>query len=174
MAKHALNLFIKIALFAAVMLLVLKTVHYVEWVNDVISQHISYDNAQKIGKIMSGEPDPEPYEAIDFYISVLINMLISVPILSAIFTAYNGVIHKVSPAYLPEEWALSTLRRLAKIFGFAVLFWALFRFLPYQYVFPDHQTYSSFTMAAIVGFNLLLTIACYRFITKKIISKKSL
>ncbi|HIE5564362.1 TPA: hypothetical protein ACXNQR_004704, partial [Enterobacter kobei] len=72
-----------------------------------------------------------------------------------------------------REWFSSTLRRLAKIFGFTFLFWALFRLLPYQSLFPD-QTYSNFTMAAIVGFQLLLTIVCYWFITKKITTKRSL
>lgn len=74
---------------------------------------------------------------------------------------------------IPREWFSSTLRRLAKIFGFTFLFWALFRLLPYQSLFPD-QTYSNFTIAAIVGFQLLLTIVCYWFITKKITTKRSL
>jgi len=93
--------------------------------------------------------------------------------MSAITTAYSGATHKVSPSGIPREWFSSTLRRLAKIFGFTFQFWALFRLLPYQSLFPD-QTSSNFTMAAIVGFQLLLTIVCYWFITKKITTKRSL
>lgn len=174
MAKHAFSLLIKIALFAAMMLIVAKTLHYDDLVNNFISQHMSFDDAESIGRIVLGEPDPEPYDSINFYISILINTLISVPFLSAVISAYHGVTRKISPACLPKEWAFSTFRRFAKIFVFTLLFWALFRFLPYQAVFPDGETYSGFITTAVVAINLLLTIACYWFITNKISSKRSL
>lgn len=174
MVKCVLSLVLKITLFAAIMLMVAKTLNYDDLVGSFVSQHVSFEDADKIGRMVSGEPDPEPTESIRFYISILINTLISVPILSAIFTAYKGVTHKLSPASLHKEWAFSSLRRFAKIFVFTFLFWALFRFLPYQLVFSGNQTYSAFAMAAIVGFILLITIFCYWVITKKIIIKRSL
>lgn len=174
MAKYALSLLIKITLFAAIMLTVAKTLNYDDLVSSFVSKHVSFDDADKIGRMVSGEPDPEPTESIRFYISILINTLISIPILSAMFTAYNGVTHKLSPASLHKEWAFSSFRRFAKISAFTFLFWALFRFLPYQLMFPGNQTYSAFAMAAIVGFILLITIACYWLIKKKIIIKRSL
>ncbi|PXJ82285.1 hypothetical protein DMR30_23130 [Klebsiella variicola] len=67
--------------------------------------------------------------------------------------------------------AYTTLRRFAKIFSFTILFWIMFRLLPYDSVCPQ-QKYSTFAMAAIVSFHLLLTIACYWFIAKKITTKR--
>lgn len=172
MAKHVLSLFIKIALFAVVMLIVAKVVPYDGVVNS-IKGLFDYQSANKFTHFILGEPDSEVWESLGDYFSILINTLISVPVTSAIITTYSVVTHKVSPAGIPREWGNSTLRRLAKIFGFTFLFWALFRLLPYESLLPD-QTYSNFTMAAIVGFQLLLTIVCYWFITKKITTKRSL
>lgn len=172
MAKHALSLFINIVLFAVVMLIVAEIVPYDGLVNSITGL-FDFQSADKFTRFILGEPDLEVWESLDAYFSILINTLISVPVMSAITTAYSGATHKVSPAGIPREWFSSTLRRLAKIFGFTFLFWALFRLLPYQSLFPD-QTYSNFTMAAIVGFQLLLTIVCYWFITKKITTKRSL
>lgn len=121
-----------------------------------------------------GEPDLEVWESLRDYFGILINTLICVPVLSVIVTAYNVITHRADQSGLTKQWAVSTLRRFAKIFGFTFLFWVLFRFLPFQSVFPDGKTYSTFITAAIMGFNLLLTIACYWFITKKITTKRSL
>ncbi len=172
MAKHVLSLFIKIALFAVVMLIVAKVVPYDGVVNS-IKGLFDYQSANKFTHFILGEPDSEVWESLGDYFSILINTLFSVPVTSAIITTYSVVTHKVSPAGIPREWGNSTLRRLAKIFGFTFLFWALFRLLPYESLLPD-QTYSNLTMAAIVGFQLLLTIVCYWFITKKITTKRSL
>ena len=173
MAKHALSLFTKIALFAVVMLIVAKVIPYDGLVGSLTGL-FDFQSASKVTRYILGEPDLEVWESLRDYFGILINTLISVPILSAIITAYNAITRKVDHPRLPKEWAVSTLRRFAKIFGFTFLFWVLFRFLPYQSFFPDGKTYSTFIMAAFVGFNLLLTIACYRFITKKIITKRSL
>lgn len=172
MAKYALSLLIKIVLFAVVMLIVAKVVPY-EGLVDSITGLFDFQSANKFTRFILGEPDPEVWESLGDYFSILLNTLISIPAMSVIITAYSVVTHNVSPAGFPKEWASSTVRRFVKIFGFTFLFWALFRLLPYQSVFPD-QTYSNFTMAAIVGFHLLLTIVCYGFITKKITTKRSL
>lgn len=172
MAKHALNFFIKIVLFAAIMLLVAKVVPY-NGIVDSVTKIFDFQSAQKFTRFILGEPDSEIWESLDEYFSILINTLISVPVMSAVITAYRSILYKVNPVNIPKEWAISTLRRLAKIFGFTFLFWALFRLLPYQSVFPE-KTYSDFTMAAIVAFQMLLTIVCYWFITRKITTKRSL
>ncbi len=173
MAKHALSLLIKIALFAVVMLIVAKVVPY-DGLVDSITGLFDFQCASKTTRFILGEPDLEVWESLRDYFGILINTLISVPIMSAIITAYNAIIRKELLSGLTKQWTVSTLRRFAKIFGFTFLFWVLFRFLPYRSAFPDGETYSAFTMAAIVGFNLLLTIACYWFITKKITIKRSL
>ncbi|SFU13861.1 hypothetical protein SAMN05192562_10675 [Kosakonia arachidis] len=172
MAKHALSLFIKIALFTAVMLIVAKVIPY-DGLVDSITGLFDFHSASKFTRFILGEPDLEVWESLGDYFSILINTLISVPITSVVITAYRAVTRKVSLINIFREWVGSTRRRFAKIFGFTFLFWALFRLLPYQSIFPD-QTYSDFTIAAIVGFQLLLTIVCYWFIVKKIITKRSL
>ncbi|XXD11077.1 hypothetical protein ACMYSN_09920 [Klebsiella sp. R445] len=138
MAKHALSLFIKIVLFAVVMLSVAKVVPY-DGVISSITGLFDFQNADKFTRFVLGEPDLEVWESLGDYFSILINTLISVPGMSAIITAYSVVTYKVSPAGVPREWASSTLRRFAKIFVFTFLFWALFRLLPYQSIFPDQR-----------------------------------
>lgn len=172
MAKHALNLFIKIALFAVIMLLVAKVVPYNRLV-DSITGLFDFQSANRVTHFILGEPDLEVWESLDGYFSILINTLISVPVMSALITAYSAMTYKISVTCIPKEWGSSTLRRFAKIFGFTFLFCALFRILPYQSIFPQ-QAISNFIMAAMMGFQLLLTIACYWFITKRILTKRSL
>ncbi|NUU65497.1 hypothetical protein HQN64_05195 [Enterobacteriaceae bacterium BIT-l23] len=172
MAKPALSLFIKIILFTVVMLVVAKTVPYDRLINSITGL-FDFQNAIKFTSFILGEPDLEVWESLRNYFSILINTLISIPILSAVTTTFDTIIRKIHPAGILKEWTSSTLRRFAKIFGFTFLFWGLFRFLPYQSVFPDGETYSNFTIAAVIVFNLLLTIACYWSITKNITTKRS-
>lgn len=173
MAKHALSLFIKIALFSVVMLIVSEVIPYDGLVSAIIGL-FDFQSASNFTRFMLGEPDLEVWESLHIYFSILINTLISVPVMSAIITAYSGVTLKVSPANLPEDWILSTLRRLAKLFAFTLLFWLLFRFLPYQAFFPEGETYSALIIAAIMTVNLLLTVACYGVVMNKITTKRSL
>ncbi len=170
MAIHARNLFVKVALFVVVMLIVAKGVPY-EGLVGSITGFFDFQSAEKFTRFIWGEPDLEVWESLGDYFSILINTLISVPVVSAIITVYSAITLN-SPASILKEWGNATLRRFAKIFGFTFLFWALFRLLPYQSVFPE-QTYSNFTLAAIVCFQLLLTSVCYGFITKKITLKRS-
>jgi len=94
--------------------------------------------------------------------------------MSAVITFFNRVTLKVKPASLLKEWIFSTLRRLAKIFAFTFIFLVLFRCLTYHSFFENENNFSDFALAAFIGLNLLLTIACYCFITKKITFKRSL
>lgn len=173
MAKHALSLFTKIALFAVVMLCVAKVIPYDGLVGSLTGL-FDFQSASKVTGYILGEPDLEVWESLRDYFSILINILISIPILSAIIIAYSAITRKVDHSRFTKEWALSTLRRFAKVFGFILLFWVLLRFLPYQSFIPNSNTYSTFITAAFASFNLLLTIACYWFITKKITKKRSL
>jgi hypothetical protein len=172
MAKHALSFFIKIALFVVVMLIVAKAVPY-DGVVESITALFDFQSASSFTRFILGEPDPEVWESLGDYFSILINTVISIPVMSGVITAYKAASHKMSSAEIPREWASSTLRRFAKVFGFIFLFWALFRLLPYPYLFPD-QTYSNFTVAVVFGFQLFLTAVCYGFITKVITIKRSL
>lgn len=174
MAKRVFSLFIKIAFFILIMLIVDKSVHYEELVFNFVSHHVSFSSSGRIAAFILGEPDPEPRESIREYISIFINILLSVPLLSVVISGIDTVTRKVKPDDFLKEWALSTLRRFIKIFFFISFFWALFRLLPYQAVAPDNEIYSFFTAGAVIGFNLALTIACYWFITKKITNKRSL
>lgn len=172
MAKHALSLFIKIALFFVVMAIVAKVIPYDGLVSSIIAL-FDFQSASNFTRFILGEPDLDVWESLHIYFSILINTLISVPVMGAIITAYSGVMHKVSPANLSEDWILSTLRRLAKLFAFTLLFWLLFHFLPYQAFFPEGETYPALIIAAIMTFNLLLTVACYGVVMNKITTKRS-
>jgi len=173
MAKHVLNLFIKIVLFTAIMLIVAKVVPY-DGLVDAITALFDFQSAERFTHFILDEPDPESWEALRVYFSLLINTLISVPVMSVVLTVFKGVTHNIRLACLLKEWAFSTLRRLAKIFTFTCIFWILFRCLPYHAFFPDEKVFSAFTLATLVVLNLLLTIACYSLITKKMTFKRSL
>ena len=172
MAKHALSLFLKIMLFSVVMLIVAKVIPYDGLVSSIIGL-FDFHSARRFTRFILGEPDLEVWESLHIYFAILINTLISVPAMSMMITAYNGMTRKVNPANLFDDWILSTLRRLVKVFAFTFLFWALFRFLPYSSVFTDGETYPAFIIAAAVVFNLLLTTACYWFIMNKITTKRN-
>lgn len=173
MVKYALNLFIKLMLFAGVMLIVAKVVPYDGLVN-LITDRFDYESANKLTSFIMGENDPEAWESLGDYFGTLINTLISVPVMGAIIIVYDVLTRSKNLDCLLKEWVLATLRRFAKLFEFSFLFWGLFRILPYQSLFPDNQNYSTFTMMTVVSFNLLLTIICYWFITKKTSTKRSL
>jgi len=157
-----------------IMITVAKTIHYDAQVNSFIANHFSYDDVNNIGIWVLGEPDSEPYDSVSFYIVFLTNLLISIVILSVATTAYTAFTGTASPLVVLKKFSTSTLRRIIKIFVFTFIFWALFRFLPYQSLFPDGETYSSFTFAVVIAFNLVMTIVCYSFIQKKITTKRSL
>lgn len=163
---------IRIVLFFIVMLAVAWGVPYEDLVDTFIYTHISYSEAEKITKQILGEPYPEPYDSISDYISLIINTLISVPLMGVIISAYNAITRKTKPTELPKEWALSTLRRFGKIALFTFLFWVLIRFLPWQTLFPDDQSFTAFSAIAFLVFNLLLTSICYWFITKNFTNKR--
>lgn len=162
---------IRIVLFFIVMLAVAWAVPYEDLVDTFIYTHISYSEAGKIAKQILGEPDPEPYDSISDYISLVINTLISIPFMGVIISAYNAITRKTKPSNLPKEWAFSTLRRFGKIALFTFLLWVLLRFLPWQTLFPDNQSFTAFTAIAFLVFNLFLTSICYRSITKNLTNK---
>lgn len=173
MAKYVLSLFTRIVLFAVVMLIVAKITPYDDLVSSITGL-FDPQSADSFTRFMLGESDLEAGESLRVYFAVTINIAISIPVISTITTVFNGVTGRVSPAYLGKEWALSTLRLFAKILLSILLFWGLFRFLPYQSAFPVGKTYSIFTIVAVVSFNLLLTAVCYWLIMKKTIIKRSL
>lgn len=173
MAKCALDLFIKISLFTVIMVLVAIFVPY-DSLTSYFTGFFDFQSAEKVTRFILGEPDPEFWESLRIYFSMLINTLISIPLLSAFISAYYAFTRKISATSLLKHWSTSTLRRFIKLFGFTFLFWAFFRILPYQSLLPDSESYSMSAFIAVVLFNLLITIACYWFITQKIIIKRSL
>jgi len=173
MAKRALSLFIKISLFAVVMVLVSIFIPY-DGLTDYFTSLFDFQSADKVTRFILGEPDPEFWESLRIYFAMLINILISIPLLSAFITAYNVVTRRISTTGILKDWGISTLRRFIKLFAFTILFWGFFRILPYQSFLPDSETYAMSVFIAVVLFNLLITIACYWFITQKIIIKRSL
>jgi hypothetical protein len=173
MAKCALSLFIKISLFAVVMVLVAKYIPY-DGLTDYFTSFFDFQSAEKVTRFILGEPDPEFWESLKIYFAMLINTLISIPLLSAFITAYYVSTQNISATGILRNWGTSTLRRFIKLFSFTFLFWVFFRILPYQSFLPDNETYATPILIAVVIFNLLITIACYWFITQKTIIKRSL
>ena len=173
MVKHAFSLFIKIVLFAVIMLSVAIVVPY-EGLTGYLIHLFDFQSADKVTHFILGEPELEVWESLRDYFSILINTLISIPALSFVFTAYDIATRKIIPSDALKHWLLSTSRRFIKLFTFTFLFWIFLRFLPYQFFLPDSETHPYFIFKILILFNLLITIACYWFITMKIIIKRSL
>ncbi|WP_428944266.1 hypothetical protein ACQK5W_17000 [Pantoea sp. FN060301] len=164
MAKYTLDFALKFALFAGVMLLVAKYVPYDDLIDRFITENISFERAVKISGFILGEPDPEAYEAVRDYIFIVINILISVPLFSTIVTGLNALRNKAKPSVHFQEWRLSVLRRLMKIFLFIFLFWAVLRILPYEYLFREPE--GAVTYLALIVINLTITVVAYRMVKK--------
>lgn len=173
MAKCALKFFIKILLFTVIMVLVPIFVPY-DGLTNYFTSFFDFQSAEKVTRFILGEPDPEFWESLRIYFSLLINTLISIPTLSAFITAYYAVTRKIGEASLLKHWSISTLRRFIKLFAFTFLFWTFFRILPYQFFLPASETDEAFAAIAVVLFNLLITITCYWYVTRKINIKRSL
>lgn len=174
MVKYALSTAKKILLFSFLMMVVAKALSYDDLVNSFLIKYVTYDNASFISELILGEPDPEPYDSMIFYIDVLLNMLICVPLFSAIFSFCHAIKRKLKVAETLRDCGVSTLRRFVKLSFFTVLFCTLFRILPYQSILPVGEKYSVGMIVAVVMFNLILTIFCYWFVTEKITIKRSL
>ncbi|MEM6161581.1 hypothetical protein AAH446_13675 [Erwinia sp. P6884] len=159
MAKHAFNVTLKFALFFGVMLLVAKYVPYDYLIDRFITENISFDQAVKISGFILGELDPGAYEAMRDYIFIVVNILISVPFFSAIITGLNALRNKAKPGVHFQEWLLSVLRRLMKIFSFILLFWIVLRLLPYEYLFREPE--GVMTYLALAAINLTITMVAY-------------
>lgn len=171
MVKFVHHTMMKIVLFFLLMLLFARVVPYDDMVSSFVSRHLSYESVNFIGGIIPGEPDPEPYQSAIFYIDVLINALISLPVFSAVISIRMSFRKDVKLNDVINEWVVSTFRRFLKLFTLIFLFCALFRFLPYQSLLPPDETYSAITTTTILTLNLILTILCYWFITKKVTIK---
>lgn len=171
MVKFVHYTMMKIVLFFLLMLLVARVVPYDDMVSSFVSRHLSYESVNFIGGVIPGEPDPEPYQSAIFYIDVLLNALISIPVFSAVISIYISIQKGAKLNEVINELIVSTFRRFLKLFTLTFLFCALFRFLPYQSLLPPDETYSAITTTTILTLNLILTILCYWFITKKVTIK---
>lgn len=173
MAKHALSLFLKIMLFSVVMLIVAKVIPY----DGLVSfNHRSFWFPQR-PSFYSFHTRWIRFRSVGI-VTYLLRYSDQYPDQCSCYEHDDHRLQRhdmqVNPANLFDDWILSTLRRLVKVFAFTFLFWALFRFLPYSSVFTDGETYPAFIIAATVAFNLLLTTACYWFIMNKITTKRGL
>jgi len=102
------------------MLVVAKTLPYDGLVNSFVMKYVTYDNASLISELFLGEPDPEPYDSVIFYIDVLLNMLICVPLFSAIFSFCHAIRRKIKVVETLRNCGVSTLRRFVKLSFFTV------------------------------------------------------
>lgn len=173
MAKNVLSLFIKTALFIVIMLAVVKMAYYEKLIDSLLAL-FDFQSAQRVTHFILGESDSAVWESLQLYLSLLINILISVPLVSIIITASNIIRLKMKPACAIEEFIFSVLRRLIKVFIFAFLFWGLFRCLTWHAFWPVGKIFSDIELVMFFIFNLTVTIICYCFIAKKITFKRSL
>lgn len=172
MALRALRSMLKIVLFVIVMLVVAKVVPYEGFVKNFLYKHISLSDAQSLTECFLREPYPEPYDALNDYIKLFVNVLISVPLFSLLVTAIRCIRKNKGVVEHVKECYRSIVMRFSKLILFTSLFWLFFRFLPYEILFPDVRIISSVTMLSVICMNLLITIVCYWFIAKNFITKK--
>ncbi|WP_238081437.1 hypothetical protein [Pseudescherichia vulneris] len=166
--KDKFNPIIRIALFILIMFLVAKWVPYGGFVR-AITDKFDYQSAQRFTAAIEGEPNPEAWEAVSDYFSLLINTLISIPLLSALITTYHVAVKRSTTGHHAKEWMTSTVRRFLKVFLFTWLFWIVFRVMPYESLINGSQSTALYLAIAII--NIAITTAAYmlimRFIKKR-------
>ncbi|WP_337038413.1 MULTISPECIES: hypothetical protein [Pseudescherichia] len=156
--KDKFNPIIKIALFILIMFLVAKWVPYGGFVS-AITDKFDYQSAQRFTAAIEGEPNPEAWEAVSDYFSLLINTLISIPLLSAVITTYRIAVKRSTTGHHAKEWMTSTVRRFLKVFLYTWLFWIVFRVMPYESLVNGSQSTALYLAIAII--NIAITIAAY-------------
>ncbi|WP_312776851.1 hypothetical protein [Pseudescherichia sp.] len=166
--KDKFNPIIKIALFILIMFLVAKWASYGGIVS-AITERFDFEGAQRFTAAIEGEPNPEAWEAVSDYFNLLINTLISIPLLSAVITTYHIAVKRSTTGYHAKEWMTSTARRFLKVFLYTWLFWIVFRVMPYESLVNGSQ--NSAVYIAIFTINMAITTAAYmlimRFIKKR-------
>jgi len=161
--KDKFNPIIKIALFILIMFLVAKWVPYGGFVS-AITDKFDYQSAQRFTAAIEGEPNPEAWEAVSDYFSLLINTLISIPLLSAVITTYRIAVKRSTTGHHAKEWMTSTVRRFLKVFLYTWLFWIVFRVMPYESLGNGSQ--STAVYIAIFTVNMAITTAAYMLIVR--------
>ncbi|MBB1201347.1 hypothetical protein EGM70_13715 [Enterobacteriaceae bacterium 89] len=159
MGRYVLNFTIKFLLFWVVMLLVAKAVPYEGLVDQFMTDHFDYDRVKKVSGFIMGEPAPEPWDDVQEDISIFINTLISVPLMSLMTAAFEVVMRHSNFSDSPKLWVKSTTRRFSKIFGFTFIFWATINLIPYDSIEGINE--SNFLATTAFIFNLLLVITVY-------------
>lgn len=167
--KDLFNLILKIALFILIMFLVAKWVPY-DGVVSAITDKFDYQSAQRFTAAIEGEPNPEAGEAVSDYFSLLINTLISIPLLSALTTTYHISVKRSTVGHHAKEWMTSTIRRFLKVFLYTWLFWIVFRVMPYEPLVNGSQ--STAVYISIVIINIAITTAAYVLIVRLIKKEK--
>ncbi len=161
--KDLFNPVIKIVLFIVIIFLVTKWVPYGGFVS-AITERFDFEGAQRFTTAIEGEPNPEAWEAVSDYFSLLINTLISIPLLSALITTYHIAVKRSTTGHHAKEWMTSTVRRFLKIFLFTWLFWIVFRVMPYESLVNGSQ--STAVYIAIFTVNIAITTAAYMLIVR--------
>ena len=163
--KDLFNPVIKIVLFIVIMFLVAKWVPY-DGVVSAITERFDFEGAQRFTAAIEGEPNPEAWEAVSDYFSLLINTLISIPLLSALITTYHIAVKRSTVGHHAKEWMTSTVRRFLKVFLYTWLFWIVFRVMPYEPLVNGSQ--STAVYIAIFTINIAITTAAYVLIVRLI------
>ncbi|WPO96042.1 hypothetical protein SFA32_03420 [Buttiauxella sp. HR94] len=161
--KDLFNPVIKIVLFIVIIFLVTKWVPYGGFVS-AITERFDFEGAQRFTAAIEGEPNPEAWEAVSDYFSLLINTLISIPLLSALITTYHIAVKRSTTGHHAKEWMTSTVRRFLKVFLYTWLFWIVFRVMPYESLVNGSQ--STALYLAIVIINIAITTAAYMLIVR--------
>jgi len=145
------------------MFLVAKWVPY-DGIVSAITERFDFEGAQRFTAAIEGEPNPEAWEAVSDYFSLLINTLISIPLLSALIKTYHIAVKRSTTGHHAKEWMTSTVRRFLKVFLYTWLFWIVFRVMPYESLGNGSQ--STALYLAIVIINIAITTAAYMLIVR--------
>ncbi len=155
------KLIVKIILFILIMLLVAFRVPY-DGLTSSIMSFFDFEQAEKITSFILGERDLEVMESLRSYINILINIAISVPLLSGLTVMYCAMVRKKFSMSDIKLWATETIRRFGKIFLLIFIFWVYVQLVPYEMINIGSREMLLFSI--IVTINTLLTIITYRII----------
>lgn len=162
MAKNALKLCLKLFIFFGVMFLVGKTIPYDGIVNALLTKYLTYNGADTVATLMTGEKDPDAWYSVCEDVLILTHILITIPFYSVIILIYECYLNRFTVFESVARYFMSTFRRCVKIIALLIIFISQLRVIPYQ-LFVEHIP-EKLQFLLMLILNVAVTIALYWFL----------
>lgn len=158
MAKNVLNTILKICTFIMIMWLV-SFIPYENIIDPLIFENVNYNTAKTLIFYILGETYSEPYDLLLLYLYILLNIIISIPLLSLVTISTSIYTNNTKHHSCAKEWLASVVRRYMKTFIYSTIFCSSFRLIPYEQIVSNVD--KEIILLLIIIFNLVFSTILY-------------